>query len=403
MNVEKIRRDFPILNLKVSGKKLIYFDNAATTQKPKCVINKIKEFYEKFNANVHRGLYKLSEEASELYEEAHRKVADFINADWREIIFTKNATESINLVAYSYFLNELKKNDKILISIMEHHSNIVPWQFVSKKKGCKLEYVYLKDYEIDLENFKSKINKNTRLVSITYISNVLGSENNVKEIVKIAKENGAMVLLDATQAINKLKINVKKLDVDFLVFSSHKILGPTGIGVLYGKKEILERMEPFIYGGDMVRDVDFLDSYWNELPWKFEAGTPNVADALGFVEAIKYLEKIGIKRIEKYLQKLTKYFLNEFSKLKSFKIIGKESFKKRTSIFSFIHDKLNPNEIAKILDKEGIAIRSGYHCAIPLMRYLGLYKTGGTARASLYIYNTKEEIDRFIEVLAKIR
>lgn len=403
MNVEKIRRDFPILNLKVSGKKLIYFDNAATTQKPKCVINKIKEFYEKFNANVHRGLYKLSEEASELYEEAHRKVADFINADWREIIFTKNATESINLVAYSYFLNELKKNDKILISIMEHHSNIVPWQFVSKKKGCKLEYVYLKDYEIDLENFKSKINKNTRLVSITYISNVLGSENNVKEIVKIAKENGAMVLLDATQAINKLKINVKKLDVDFLVFSSHKMLGPTGIGVLYGKKEILERMEPFIYGGDMVRDVDFLDSYWNELPWKFEAGTPNVADALGFVEAIKYLEKIGIKRIEKYLRKLTKYFLNEFSKLKSFKIIGKESFKKRTSIFSFIHDKLNPNEIAKILDKEGIAIRSGYHCAIPLMRYLGLYKTGGTARASLYIYNTKEEIDRFIEVLARVR
>ncbi|MEM5882128.1 MAG: SufS family cysteine desulfurase [Candidatus Aenigmatarchaeota archaeon] len=403
MNVEKIRRDFPILNLKVSGKKLIYFDNAATTQKPKCVINKIKEFYEKFNANVHRGLYKLSEEASELYEKAHRKVADFINADWREIIFTKNATESINLVAYSYFLNKLKKNDKILISIMEHHSNIVPWQFVSKRKGCKLEYVYLKDYEIDLENFKSKINKNTRLVSITYISNVLGSENNVKEIVKIAKENGAMVLLDATQAINKLKINVKKLDVDFLVFSSHKMLGPTGIGVLYGKKEILERMEPFIYGGDMVRDVDFLDSYWNELPWKFEAGTPNVADALGFVEAIKYLEKIGIKRIEKYLRKLTKYFLNEFSKLKSFKIIGKESFKKRTSIFSFIHDKLNPNEIAKILDKEGIAIRSGYHCAIPLMRYLGLYKTGGTARASLYIYNTKEEIDRFIEVLAKIR
>ncbi|MEM5831862.1 MAG: SufS family cysteine desulfurase [Candidatus Aenigmatarchaeota archaeon] len=403
MNVEKIRRDFPIFNLKVSGKKLIYFDNAATTQKPKCVINKIKEFYEKFNANVHRGLYKLSEEASELYEEAHRKVADFINADWREIIFTKNATESINLVAYSYFLNELKKNDKILISIMEHHSNIVPWQFVSKRKGCKLEYVYLKDYEIDLENFKSKINKNTRLVSITYISNVLGSENNVKEIVKIAKENGAMVLLDVTQAINKLKINVKKLDVDFLVFSSHKMLGPTGIGVLYGKKEILERMEPFIYGGDMVRDVDFLDSYWNELPWKFEAGTPNVADALGFVEAIKYLEKIGIKRIEKYLQKLTKYFLNEFSKLKSFKIIGKESFKKRTSIFSFIHDKLNPNEIAKILDKEGIAIRSGYHCAIPLMRYLGLYKTGGTARASLYIYNTKEEIDRFIEVLARVR
>lgn len=403
MNVEKIRRDFPILNLKVSGKKLIYFDNAATTQKPKCVINKIKEFYEKFNANVHRGLYKLSEEASELYEEAHRKVADFINADWREIIFTKNATESINLVAYSYFLNELKKNDKILISIMEHHSNIVPWQFVSKRKGCKLEYVYLKDYEIDLENFKSKINKNTRLVSITYISNVLGSENNVKEIVKIAKENGAMVLLDVTQAINKLKINVKKLDVDFLVFSSHKMLGPTGIGVLYGKKEILERMEPFIYGGDMVRDVDFLDSYWNELPWKFEAGTPNVADALGFVEAIKYLEKIGIKRIEKYLRKLTKYFLNEFSKLKSFKIIGKESFKKRASIFSFIHDKLNPNEIAKILDKEGIAIRSGYHCAIPLMRYLGLYKTGGTARASLYIYNTKEEIDRFIEVLARVR
>jgi len=402
-DVEKIREEFPILKRKINGKKLIYFDNAATTQKPKRVIEKIKEVYENFYANVHRGIHTLSQEASEEYEKSHETVARFINSEFEEVIFTRNATESINLVAYSYAMNNLSKDDEILISVMEHHSNLVPWQIVSKKIGCKLNYVSLdKNYEIDLEELKEKISKKTKIVAVTHISNVLGSINNVKEIIKIAHENNSIVLLDAAQSAPHLKLNVKELDVDFLAFSSHKLLGPSGIGVLYGKKEILEKMEPFIFGGDMISDVDFYSATWNKLPWKFEAGTPNIANGIAFAEAIKFLEEIGVKNIENYLNKLTKYFLKRFSELKTFKIVGNLNEKNRASIFSFIHEKLKAHEIAKILDRDGIMIRSGYHCAHPLMRYLNLYEYGGTARASLYIYNTKEEIDYFIEALKKI-
>jgi len=402
-DVYKLREEFPILKRKINGKNLIYFDNAASTQKPKRVIEKIKEVYENFYANVHRGIHTLSQEASEEYENAHKIVADFINADFEEVIFTRNTTESINLVAYSYALNNLKKDDEILISVMEHHSNLVPWQFVSKKVGCKLKYVSLNEnFEVDIEDLKEKISPRTKIVSITHISNVLGSINDIKEIIKIAHENEAIVIIDAAQSAPHLKLDVKKLDVDFLAFSSHKMLGPTGIGVLYGKKEILEEMEPFIFGGDMISDVDFYSAIWNKLPWKFEAGTPNIADAIGFAEAIKFLEELKMENVEKYLNELTKYFLEKFSELKSFKIVGKLDEKNRAPIFSFIHEKLKAHEIAKILDLEGIMIRSGFHCAHPLMRYLNLYDAGGTARASLYIYNTKEEIDYFVEILKKL-
>ncbi|MEM0481084.1 MAG: SufS family cysteine desulfurase [Candidatus Aenigmatarchaeota archaeon] len=403
MNIEKIREEFPILKRTINGKKLIYFDSAASTQKPRVVIEKIKEVYENFYANVHRGIHTLSQEASEEYEKAHKIVADFINAKFEEIIFTRNTTESINLIAYSYALNNLKKEDEIIISVMEHHSNILPWQFVAKKVGCKLKYVGIdKNYEIDLEDLKDKITNKTKIVAFTHISNVLGSINNIKEIIKIAHENEAIAIMDAAQSAPHIKLDVKKLDVDFLAFSSHKMLGPSGIGVLYGKKEILESMEPFLFGGDMIKDVDFYSAIWNNLPWKFEAGTPNIVDGIAFGEAIKFLEKIGMEKIEKYLNELTKYFLEKFSELKTFKIVGKENSENRAPIFSFVHNKFNPAEIAKILDKEGIMIRSGYHCAHPLMRYLNLFDKGGTARASLYIYNTKDEIDYFVDVLKKL-
>ncbi|MEM5833146.1 MAG: aminotransferase class V-fold PLP-dependent enzyme, partial [Candidatus Aenigmatarchaeota archaeon] len=306
-DVEKIREEFPILKRKINNKKLIYFDNAASTQKPKAVIEKIKEIYENYYANIHRGIHTLSQELSDEYENAREIVANFVNSIFEEIIFTRNTTESINLIAYSYALKNLNKNDEIIISVMEHHSNILPWQFVSKKIGCKLTYVGLnKDYKINVEEFKEKINRNTKIVSITHISNVLGSINDIEEIIKISHENEAIVIIDAAQSAPHTKIDVKKLDADFLVFSSHKMLGPTGIGILYGKKDILEEMEPFLFGGDMIKDVDFYSAIWNDLPWKFEAGTPNIVDAIAFAEAVKFLENIGMENIEKYLSELTR-------------------------------------------------------------------------------------------------
>ncbi|MEM5806321.1 MAG: SufS family cysteine desulfurase [Candidatus Aenigmatarchaeota archaeon] len=402
-DVEKIREEFPILKRKINNKKLIYFDNAASTQKPKAVIEKIKEIYENYYANIHRGIHTLSQELSEEYENAREIVANFVNSNFEEIIFTRNTTESINLIAYSYALKNLNKNDEIIISVMEHHSNILPWQFVSKKIGCKLTYVGLnKDYKINVEEFKEKINRNTKIVSITHISNVLGSINDIEEIIKISHENEAIVIIDAAQSAPHTKIDVKKLDADFLVFSSHKMLGPTGIGILYGKKDILEEMEPFLFGGDMIKDVDFYSAIWNDLPWKFEAGTPNIVDAIAFAEAVKFLENIGMENIEKYLSELTRYFLDRFSELRKFKLVGSKNYKNRAPIFSFIHDYLKPHEIAKLLDLEGIAVRSGYHCAHPLMKYLNLFESGGTVRASLYLYNTKEEISYFFDILKKI-
>ncbi|MFZ8801138.1 MAG: aminotransferase class V-fold PLP-dependent enzyme [Candidatus Nanopusillus sp.] len=403
INPKEIKKDFPIFE---NNQNLIYFDNTATTQKPRQVIEKIKEVYEKYYANIHRGVYKISEISSEEYENSHKLVADFIKCkEWREIIFTRNTTESINLVAYSYGLNNIKKDDKILISYMEHSSNLLPWRFVCRKTGAKLEYINVKDYKLDLDDFERKIDEKTKIVSITHVSNVLGTINPIEEIIKIAHEKGALVLIDAAQSSGHLPINVRKLDVDFLVFSSHKMLGPSGIGVLYGKEELLENMEPFLWGGDMIKDVDFDKEYLNDLPWKFEAGTPNIVDGIAFGEAIKYLNKLGMENIEKYEQELTKYFLERFeefsNKYKYTMLMGLNDYKDREAIFSLLF-KINPHIIGKMLDSYNITVRTGYHCCYVLFRHLDLYKYGGSVRASLYIYNTKEEIDFFFEKLEEI-
>ncbi len=405
LDVYKIREDFPILKRTIRGKPLIYFDNAASSQKPIQVIEKIKEVYEKFYANIHRGIHTLSQEASELYEDSHKEVAKFINANsWREVIFTRNTTESINLIAYSYGLNNLKQGNKIIVTIMEHHSNLVPWQFISRKTGAKLEYVFLdKDFRLDLNEFEKRIDEKTKIVAITHMSNVLGTINPIKDIIKISHEYGAITVIDGAQSVPHMKIDVKRLDADFLAFSSHKMLGPTGIGVLYGKEELLEEMDPFLYGGDMIKDVDMYEAYWNDLPWKFEAGTSNIVDGIAFAEAIKYLRRLGMENIENYERTLIKYFIDKLSELNTdkIKLIGPSSVDARGAVFSLVFEDYHPHEVAKMLDMEGIAVRSGYHCAHPLIKYLNLFKRGGTVRASLYLYNTKEEIDKFFEVIKK--
>jgi cysteine desulfurase/selenocysteine lyase len=406
LDVKKIREDFPIFK---NNPNLIYFDNSASTQKPKQVIEKIKEVYENYYANIHRGIYSLSIKSSELYEDSHRAVANFINArEWSEIIFTKNTTEAINLVAYSFALNNLRKGDKIVLSVMEHHSNLVPWQFVSKKTGATLEYIGLtKDYRLDLNEAEKKIDEKTKIVAITNMSNVLGTINEVEEIIKIAHEKGAIVVVDGAQSVPHMKTDVRKMDVDFLAFSAHKMLGPTGIGVLYGKKELLEKMDPFLYGGDMIRDVDFNEACWNELPWKFEAGTPNICDGIAFMEAIKYLKELGMENVETYERNLINFFLKRFDEIKSkfddkIELIGPNDNKNRGAIFSLFFKDLHPHFVAKALDLRNIAVRSGYHCAHPLMKYLKIFDKGGTVRASLYIYNTREEIEIFFEEIEKI-
>jgi cysteine desulfurase/selenocysteine lyase len=406
IDVKKIREDFPIFK---NNPNLIYFDNAASTQKPKQVIEKVKEVYEKYYSNIHRGVYNLSIKSSEMYEDSHKIVANFINAkDWSEVIFTKNTTEAINLIAYSFALNNLKKGDKIVLSVMEHHSNLVPWQFVSKKTGATLEYIGLtKDYRLDLNELEKKIDEKTKIVAITNMSNVLGTINEVEEIIKIAHEKGAIVVVDGAQSVPHMKTDVRKIDADFLAFSAHKMLGPSGIGVLYGKKELLEKMDPFLYGGDMISDVDFNEAYWNELPWKFEAGTPNICDGIAFMEAIKYLEKLGMENIEAYERSLVEFFLKRFNEIKNkfidkIELIGPNDTKNRGAVFSFVFKDLHPHFVAKNLDLRNIAVRSGYHCAHPLMKYLKIFDKGGTVRASLYVYNTKEEVERFFEEIENI-
>jgi cysteine desulfurase/selenocysteine lyase len=406
IDVKKIRDDFPIFK---NNPNLIYFDNAASTQKPKQVIEKIKEVYEKYYSNIHRGVYNLSIKSSEMYEDSHKIVANFINAkDWSEVIFTKNTTEAINLIAYSFALNNLRKGDKIVLSVMEHHSNLVPWQFVSKKTGATLEYIGLtKDYRLDLNEIEKKIDEKTKIVAITNMSNVLGTINEVGEIIKIAHEKGAIVVVDGAQSVPHMKTDVIKIDADFLAFSAHKMLGPSGIGVLYGKKELLEKMDPFLYGGDMISDVDFNEAYWNELPWKFEAGTPNICDGIAFIEAIKYLKNLEMENVETYERSLVEFFLKRFNEIRDnfgdkIELIGPYDTKNRGAVFSLFFKDLHPHFVAKTLDLRNIAVRSSYHCAHPLMKYLKIFEKGGTVRASLYVYNTKEEIERFFEEIENI-
>lgn len=399
-DVEKIREDFPILKKKINGKSLVYLDSSATSQKPRQVIEIIKHFYENHNANVHRAIHTLGEEATEEYEMARDNVRKFINADSNEeIIFVRNSTEATNLVMYAWALNSLKKGDEIVSSVMEHHSNIVPWQFIRDKLGVKLKFVDItKDGNLKMNDYKS-ISKNTKMVSITHVSNTLGTINPVKEIGKIAHDNDSLFLLDGAQSVPHMPIDVKDIDCDFLVFSGHKMLGPMGIGVLYCKKEILEKIQPFMYGGDMIKSVTLEKTIYNDLPLKFEAGTSNVEGAVALSEAINYLNKLGMDNIVKHERSLNKYVLDKLSELKWIDFYGPTNPDKRGGLVAFNVKDVHSHDVAQILDGEGVAVRSGHHCTMPLHQRLGIESS---ARASFYIYNTKEEIDVFVDALKKV-
>lgn len=388
--------EFPILQ----ERKISYLDSGATTQKPQCVINAIDSYYKECNANPHRGAYSLSIEATEKYESTREKIAKFINAKNREeIIFSKNATESLNLIAYSYGLDNLKKDDEVVLSIMEHHSNLVPWQYVTKKTNSKLKFMYInKAYELSKEEIESKITDKTKVVGITHVSNVLGTINNVKEIIKYAHKKGAVVIVDASQSIPHMKIDVQDLDADFLVFSGHKMFAPLGIGVLYGKKELLNKMTPFLMGGDMIEYVYEQNTTFAPLPNKFEAGTQNVEGVIGLGAAIEYIEKIGYKEIQNVEEAITKYAVNELSKLDFLELYITPHLENHSSVISFNIKGVHPHDVASILDSNGVCVRSGNHCAQPLLRYLEM---DSTCRASFSIYNTKEDVDNLVEALKK--
>ena len=396
MLTESIKLNFPILERKIKGKKMVYLDSAATSLTPIPVTKAMEEYYNKYNANVHRGIYTISEEATSKYEEVRKKVADFINAGNKEIIFTKSATEGFNLLAYS-LTQSLKEGDEIIVSEMEHHSNLVPWQQLAKKKGLVLKYWKLKDENLDTYDLKELITEKTRIISIVHISNVLGIINPVKEIAGLAHKANAVCIIDAAQSIAHIPIDVKELDCDFLVFSGHKMCGPTGVGVVYGKFELLNECEPFLYGGDMIKDVNLDNSSWNEVPWKFEAGTPPIAEVIGLGAAVDYLKEIGMENIRKHGQDLVQYTLAKLKKIEGIRIYGPVE---RGAVISFNLEGIEPHDLAALLDKEGIAIRAGSHCAMPLVRKLGVE---GTSRISLYFYNTKEEIDFFTEALEKLQ
>lgn len=394
----EIRNDFPILR----ENKIAYLDSGATTQRPIQVLDKVDNFYKSENANPHRGAYKLSIQATEVYENARQKVADFINApSARNIVFTRNATESLNLLAYSYGLNNVKKDDKIVLSIMEHHSNLVPWQMVCQKNGTKLEYMYTNSNgELTTEEIDKKIVPGVKIVGITQVSNVLGTINPIKEIIKKAHSVGAIVIVDGSQSVPHMKVDVQKLDADFLVFSGHKMLSPFGIGVLYGKNNLLDSMTPFLFGGDMIEYVYEQETIFAEVPTKFEAGTQNVGGAVGISAAIDYLKNIGMENIEKIEKELTKYAYEELSKLDFITLYGPKDLQKRSGVFSFNVNGVHPHDVASVLDSQDVCVRSGNHCAQPLLRYMNL---DSTCRASLYVYNTKEDIDRLVKALIKTR
>ncbi len=390
------KEDFPILN----ERKIAYLDSGATTQKPIQVINAIDEFYKKNNANPHRGAYSLSIEATEAYESSRGKIAKFINAESPEqIIFSKNATESLNLLAYSYGMENLKKDDEIVISIMEHHSNLVPWQKVAKVTGDNLKYMYINDeFELSDEEIESKITDKTKIVGIAHVSNVLGTVNNVKKIIDYAHKKGAIVIVDASQSIPHMRIDVQDLNCDFLVFSGHKMLAPLGIGVLYGKKNLLNNMTPFIMGGDMIEYVYEQDTTFAPLPNKFEAGTQNVEGVVGLAAAIDYIENIGYDKIQEIEKEVVGYARDELSKLEFLDLYLTPNKENHSSVISFNIKGVHPHDVASILDTNGVCVRSGNHCAQPLMRFLNI---DSTCRASFYLYNTKEDVDRLVDGLKK--
>jgi cysteine desulfurase/selenocysteine lyase len=398
VNSYELRNDFPIFKKKINGKDLVYLDNASTTQKPYSVINSITDFYSNYNSNIHRAVYQLAEEATELYEQTREKIANFINVRPEEIIFTRNTTESINLIAHSWARSNLKKDDVIAITEIEHHSNIVPWQILCEEIGTRLEYVGIDENGfLDVEYLIELISsRKVKLVSISHMSNVLGTIVPIERIVKTAHQYDIPVIVDGAQSVPHMPVDVKKLDCDFLVFSAHKMLGPTGVGVLYGKKELLEKMKPFMAGGDMIKEVFKFHTNYNEVPYKFEAGTPNIADVVGFGAAVEYLEKIGMENIRKHEIYLTEYALESMQSLKYITIYGPMDSKFRGGVISFNIADIHPHDLATIMNDHGIAIRSGHHCAQVLMQRLDV---PATSRASFYIYNTKEEIDKFVNAI----
>lgn len=400
---QEFLKDFPLLYTQMNGKPIVYLDNGATTQKPEQVIRALCGYYGGCNANPHRGAYALSVEATEIYENARKVTAQFINAKRpEEIIFTKNATEALNLVAYSYGLTNVGKGDEIVITIAEHHSNLVPWQHVAKAKGATLKYIYLeKDGNLSDEDIETKITEKTKLVAVTQVSNVLGLKNDVKKVAKKAHSVGAVVVVDGSQSVAHQKVDVQDIDADFFAFSGHKMLSPMGIGVLYGKYDILDAMPPFLMGGDMIEYVQEQDTTFAELPAKFEAGTQNVGGAAGLQAAIEYLGKIGFDRIEAIEKELVDYALPQLRELPYIELYGCDSTRdNKTGIIAFNVKDVHPHDVATILDSTGVAVRAGHHCAQPLHRYLGL---NASCRASFYLYNTKEDVDRWIAALKTVR
>lgn len=398
-NITKIRAQFPILDTQVNGKPLVYFDNAATNQKPKVVIDALTNYYEHQNANIHRGIHHLAEVATSAYEETRTSFSEFINAkETAEVIITKGTTESINIVAQCFTEKFIGKGDEIIISTLEHHSNIVPWQIACEKSGAILKIIPINDKgELDLDAFEKLLNKNTKLVACTYVSNALGTINPVAEMIEKAHLVGAKVLIDAAQASSHLKLDVQQLDCDFLAVSAHKMYGPTGVGFLYGKKELLNAMPPYQSGGEMIAEVSFEKTTYNELPYKFEAGTPNIADVIATKAAIEFINDLGIENIAKHEDELLAYATPLFEQIEGLRIIG--TAKNKSAVISFMFDDIHHQDLAILLDNLGIAIRTGHHCTQPLMQRFGIK---GTSRASFAVYNTKEEIDYFIESMQKV-
>ncbi|WP_174614179.1 cysteine desulfurase [Virgibacillus ihumii] len=399
MDVKAIRQQFPALNQEVNGHPLVYLDSSATSQKPQSVIDAVDTYYRQDNSNVHRGVHTLGTRATEKYEGAREKVRRFINADsTAEIIFTRGTTTSINTVAYSYARANLTTGDEIVINPMEHHSNIIPWQQAAKATGATLKYIPLQnDGTIALEDVRETVTPNTKIVAVTHVSNVLGTINPVKEISRIAHDNGAVILIDGAQGAPHMKVDVKEIDCDFYAFSGHKMCGPTGIGVLYGKRELLENMEPVEFGGEMIDFVNLYDSTWKELPWKFEGGTPIIAGAVGLGAAIDFLNDVGLDNIAAHEHKIAAYALDKMRALDGKTVYGPEE---RAALVTFNLNDVHPHDTATVLDAEGVAVRAGHHCAQPLMKWLDVT---ATARASFYLYNTEEDIDRLVDGLLKTK
>lgn len=399
-----VRRDFPILDRKVNGKQIVYLDSAATSQKPKQVLDAISNYYQNHNANVHRGIHTLSVEATEMYEGARKKVADFVGVKKpKEIIFVKNATEAINLVAYAWGRLNIEKGDEIVITVAEHHSNFVPWQQLAAENGATLKIVPVDENgELDQEILGKALTSKTKLVTLFHVSNVLGTINDVNNLSSIIHHQSpkAKIMVDGAQAVPHMSVDISKIGCDFYVFTGHKMLGPTGIGVLWAKEEILNEMAPFLFGGEMISKVSVGGTTWNELPWKFEAGTPNIEGTIGLGSAVDYLSKIGMVNVRKHEMELIGYALGKLSKIKNVVVFGPKDVKKRGGVIAFNVGNVHSHDVASILDEQGIAIRSGQHCAEPLMDYLGV---SAVARASFYIYNTKEDVDKLVEGIGKVK